>query len=278
MAYGQTCLDERAVAVVSVVAVVSGVAITHGDKGTKILAQLVVGIDACLYGIESFRLVGLVLEGLYMVEAHIATQCQSWCEVEILSDAIIDGTGEIAVETHIVGSRTKNVIGAAVAVAHGSIELGARSGRKHIVDGGLGIDVDQSYLVCQGVASDVDNAHLPSPWMCQCHIDESYLRTVERVGIVGSSQLNAAHISRRHVEGTSQLYAFLHSHSDIADGAELYASERSRRHIGNGGELHTVGITVGNVCHQSKLHIAHGILVTDNTYRIVLGACPACCT
>ncbi len=54
--------------------VVMGVPIAHGGKGTGVSAQLVVGIDASLQGVEPFRLIlRMFLKRFNMIEAQITT-------------------------------------------------------------------------------------------------------------------------------------------------------------------------------------------------------------
>ena len=85
--------------------IIAGVAIAHGGEGAGVFAQLIVGIDASLQGVEPFGLIlRMLLEGFHMIEAHIAAERELWRELEILSDAIEQGAGEFLVQAEVMGA------------------------------------------------------------------------------------------------------------------------------------------------------------------------------
>ena len=54
--------------------IIAGVAIAHGGEGAGVFAQLIVGIDASLQGVEPFGFVlRMFLEGFHVIEAQVAT-------------------------------------------------------------------------------------------------------------------------------------------------------------------------------------------------------------
>ena len=110
VSHRKTHLCYKPVLIMSVMGVIASVAIAHGAIETDVAVELIVGIQMCLKGIESFRLIGLVAEGLYMVIADIATQRQTGRDVEILSQAVEHGARELRVKTHIMASHTYNII------------------------------------------------------------------------------------------------------------------------------------------------------------------------
>ena len=75
-----------------VMGVIARVAIANGAIESEVAVELIVGIQMCLKGIETLRLVGLVTEGLYMIVADIATQRQAGSDVEILAQTVEHGT------------------------------------------------------------------------------------------------------------------------------------------------------------------------------------------
>lgn len=59
---------------ISAAMIIAGVAIAHGGEGAGVFAQLIVGIDASLQGVESFGLIlRILLEGFHVIEAQVAT-------------------------------------------------------------------------------------------------------------------------------------------------------------------------------------------------------------
>ena len=103
-----------------------------------------------------------------------------------------------------------------VAVAHGKIRLGRRASIHHDVDVGCRVDVDQSNLVTNGVVREVDQTNLPSLQTLAGNIDDAQLHAVERVGIVGGTQLPATHHARRDIQNARPLQATIHACGNIA--------------------------------------------------------------
>ena len=88
--------------------------------------------------------------------AHVAAQREARRQLEVLAYAVEQCARELLVKAHVVGAHTYYIICAAVAEAHGCVQLGACAAESHDVDGGLRVHVYESYLVGYGVAGVVD--------------------------------------------------------------------------------------------------------------------------
>ena len=122
---GQTQFHQRAVTISLVMIIVTCEAPAHRGKSTVFLTELVVGIDTGLQGVQTLgSVIRVLLEGFHMVVAQVTTQAPFRRQLEILAQTIEHGSRELRVETHEVGSHTKNVIGATVTIAHSNIRLG----------------------------------------------------------------------------------------------------------------------------------------------------------
>ena len=98
---GQTGFEDRTTAVARSMVIVARVAPTHRSKGAQCLVELIVGIDARLQGIEALWLVAFTsLEGLDMGKAYVAADAPLGRQLEILTKAIVDSTGEAVTQTH----------------------------------------------------------------------------------------------------------------------------------------------------------------------------------
>lgn len=173
---GYATFHQGAVAIMSCMVVISGIAITYRCEDRGMLAQLIVGIHTCLEGEQAFRLVGrFFLEGLYMKIAQVAAQGEARGDGEVLSDAIEEGTGESLVQSHVVRSHTYYIIGASVAESQADVHLGGGSEESHQVDARLGVHIDETDLVGDGIPTVVDETDLHTPWMTDAGIEQANL-------------------------------------------------------------------------------------------------------
>ena len=187
-----------------------------------------------------------------MIKAQVATQGEIRSELEVLTNAIEQGTRELLVQSEIMSSHTYYIIGAVIAKPDSEIALGGRAAVSHQVDASLRIHVYQAYLVGDGITAVVDDAYLHATRMRNTNIKQTYLRATERIGIVVASHLQASHRGRADVH-QSQLHSSLHTHGNIGDTAELDASERRARHIVEERHLNTIA-TLHRIRHARDLH------------------------
>ena len=142
---GQTGFDDGTTAVARRMVIVARVAPTHRSKGAQRLVELIIGIEARLQGIEALGLVAATfLEGLDMCKTNVAADAELGRQLEVLADAIVNGTGEAVAQTHKMRTDTYDIIGTLVAIAHGKIKLALIATEHHPVDGGLRTDVHQT--------------------------------------------------------------------------------------------------------------------------------------
>ena len=81
-------------------------------------------------------------------------------------------------------THTENAITVLVAVAGSDVRLGRRTAVEHVVDGGHGVDVHKANLMANTVVRQVDESHLPALGVFAGNVEQTYLCTVERIGIV----------------------------------------------------------------------------------------------
>lgn len=159
------------------------------------------------------------------------------------------------VESKVMGAYTYYIIGASVAETYSQVGFGSRSAVSHDVDTGIRIDIDESNLMSERVATVVDKSNLHASRMCDTHVKQSYLRTVERIGIVIKSGLSASHIRRTDI-GATYLHATLHAQRDIGQGTQLYAAKSLASHIIKHSHLNTIA-TLQQIGHARNLHATH---------------------
>ena len=121
---GKTELTYKSVLIVPVVSIESRISIAYRGIQTESGVYLIVSIDVRLKGMETLRIIAVTIESLDVVIAYVATQRESWGEVDVLSETIIDGSRELGVESHIVGAKTYDAICGAIAKSQCAIYLG----------------------------------------------------------------------------------------------------------------------------------------------------------
>ena len=75
---GETELTYESVPVKPVMSIESRISVAHRGIETESGIQLIVGIDMCLKGMETLRIIAVTIESLDMVIAYVATQRESW--------------------------------------------------------------------------------------------------------------------------------------------------------------------------------------------------------
>ena len=230
---GQTHFEQRAIPIGFVTVVVAGEAPAHRCEGAKLLAELIVGIDARLQRIEPFGLVVAILcKGLHMVVAHVAAHAPFVRQLLVLSQTIEQSSRELRVESHEVSAYTYYIIGTLVAKAGSHVDLRRRAGIEHVVNIGGGADVHQTYLTANGVVAEVDDTHLPALGTLAGDVEHTNLSSLQRVGIVDGSQLPTVHLARRHIQESRQLESPIHLLGDVVDGSQLETLEHTARDVG----------------------------------------------
>ena len=94
--------------------------------------------------------------------------------------------------------------------------------------------------MADAVIRQVDQSHLPALGALAGNVEHAYLCTVQRVGIVEGTQLQAALHGRRHIQDARQLHALVHTCRDVADTTQLQSVELLSRCIGEARQLHAV--------------------------------------
>lgn len=87
---------------------------------------------------------GVLLESLNVIIAYIAAYGKPGSEVEVLTDAIKQCSGEVFVEPHVVGSDAQNAVCAFVSEPDGSVKLGCVAYESEEVDARFGVYVHQA--------------------------------------------------------------------------------------------------------------------------------------
>ena len=86
LAQGQTEFYQRSVAISFITVIVASQSPAHRGKSPQFPSDLIVGIDTCLQGVESLRLVAVMFfERFYMIIAYISTQTPFRRQLDILS-------------------------------------------------------------------------------------------------------------------------------------------------------------------------------------------------
>ena len=137
--------------------IITCVAISHTGKGAYHWTQLVIDIQTCLKREQAFGpRVARIGKGLHMIIAEVAAETESWRELEILSYAVEQGSREFLVDAHEMRSYTYYIICAAIAEPQCYISLRGRAKIGKHIDARLGIDIDETYLMGNGVACVID--------------------------------------------------------------------------------------------------------------------------
>lgn len=77
--HGDACFDNRARAILSILVVVTRRTVADGGKCRQCAAYLIISVDTRLQRIEPFGpTIRLVLECLYMEEAHVTADSPAW--------------------------------------------------------------------------------------------------------------------------------------------------------------------------------------------------------
>ena len=215
-AYGQATLHNQFVLVVLLVMVVARVGVAHRGEHSQVAVYLVVGVEARLQGEQAVgALLRALLKRLDVGVADVAAQRPPVVQPEILSQAIIEGAREVAVEAHVGRSHTNDVVGGSVAESQRHVGCRVAAAKRHHVDDRRRVYVLQSDLFGARVVCVVHQSHLHAVGMFERHIDESHLRSCERVGVVVAAHLQSAHASRRHIGQQAHLRAAANAHGDV---------------------------------------------------------------
>ena len=84
------------------------------------------------------------LESFDMGKTYVAADTPLGRQLEVLTKAIVDGTGKAATQTHKMRADTYDIIGTLVSIAYGEIRLALIAAEQHPVDGSLRADVHQT--------------------------------------------------------------------------------------------------------------------------------------
>ena len=97
-------------------------------------------------------------------------------------------------------------------------------------------------------------------------IEDTNLRTLQRISIVEGRYLPSPHFARSHIQHTAQLHAFVHILGQVSERTELHTIEGSTRIVGECSQLQTLA-TIGSYRRDdTHLHALCRILNADDAY------------
>ena len=108
-----------------------------------------------------------------MVITQITADTPVPVNIEILANTIKNRTREAFIKTHVVGSKTDNVVCATIAETCRKIHLCGCTAINHHLNAGIGIDIYQANLMGYRVAAIVNESYLYTVLMMHTDIDKS---------------------------------------------------------------------------------------------------------
>ena len=206
-----------------------------------------------------------------MRKAYIATQQPSWRQVHTASQSVRNCSRKFFIEAHITCTHRQQRIGVAISETQAHIQQCVVASVCQYVYLCLRTDVHQSYPVRQRIATVIDNAELQTLRLPQRNVQQSYLHTSQRVGIVIGAQLQATHCFRYNICQTAYLNTSLYAHCYIRETAQLQTSEGCSYDIGKSRQLNTVYMSrhVGDGCQLQTAHFATQSVHTESRLKAV---------